>query len=221
MSEINIQLVREYLELNRFSVLTHWPHQDERQRASEAGSLLFAERLGSESIEAAPFLLRGSDIRLLERIVVEVRAWHADKFYPSVIESSSILAHVASGEVADLARDVFGPLPFVTILVISELPGSAAPRARSLQLLESTGMAHVLEFPTLLSTLAWQLSSQGNYAPSQTLQTLRLLKRYNLLRRQQLEFSFPAEPVPREFAPPVETDLPARQEDVAVEPEGE
>lgn len=209
MSEINIQLVREFFEINRFSVLTHWPHLD--ARASEAGSLLFVERLGEGTGEAPPFLLHGPDARLIDRAAVEVRAWHADKFYPSVIESSPILGHVASAEVADLARGVFGAAPFATVLVISELPASAAPRARALSLLEALGIGHAIEFGTLLGALAWQLGSHGNYAPSQTLQTLRLLKRYGLLRRQQLEFAFPSEPLLREPGPPVETDLPARE----------
>lgn len=217
MSEINIQLVREFFELNRFSVLTHWPHQEDRQRAGEAGSLLFAERLGDEPEDVAPFVLHGSDVRILHRAVVEVRAWHGDKFYPSVIESSPILAHVASREVADLAGEVFGGAPFSTVLVISELPSSMGPRARSAQLLESLGIAHVIEFGTLLSSMAWQLASQGNYAPSQTLQTLRLLKRYNLLRRQQLEFAFQPESTLKGGNSHVETDLPLRRE--AVEPD--
>lgn len=217
MSEINIQLVREFFELNQFSVLTHWPHQDDRGRGGEGGSLLFVERLGAESADAAPFLLYGSDLRFLKRAVVEVRAWHADKFYPSVIESSPILAHVASSEVAALAQDIFNGETFASILVISELPATATPRARALQLLEGLGIGHTLEFGTLLAALAWQLNSQGNYAPSQTLQTLRLLKRYNLLRRQQLEFPFQAEPAPREPAVPVDTDLADRQADAPEE----
>jgi len=217
MSEINIQLVREFFELHQFSVLTHWPHQDERARSGEGGSLLFVERLGTVPDAPAPFLLYGSDIRLLQRAVIEVRAWHADKFYPSVIESSPILAHVASSEVAGLAAAIFGGEAYATVLVISELPATAAPRARSRQLLEALGIGHIMEFGTLLAALAAQLSSQGNYAPSQTLQTLRLLKRYNLLRRLQLEFPFTLEPPIRDAEPAVETDLPERKAETGIE----
>lgn len=212
MSEINIQLVREFFELHQFSVLTWWPHHDDRARGGEAGSLLFVEHLGAAPDEPAPFLLHGSDVRLLKRAVIEVRAWHADKFYPSVIESSPILGHVASSEVAGFATAIFGAKAFATVLVISELPATAAPRARALQLLEALGIGHAIEFPTLLSALVGQLSSQGNYAPSQTLQTLRLLKRYNLIRRQQLEFPFTLEPVVRPGTPAVETDLPEQNQ---------
>ncbi len=210
MSEINLQLVREFFELNRFSVLTHWRHGDERAKAGEDASLLLVEHLRGEDGGSAPFLLTGATIQSVQRAVVEVRAWHGDRFYPSVIESSPILAHVASREVVDLAEEVFGGAPFTTILVISELPASTVPRARSLQLLQAIGLGHVLEFGALLSALASQLSSHGNYAPSQTLQTLRLLKRYDLLRRQQLELPFPQEQL--HGSPAVDSDLGRRRE---------
>lgn len=210
MSEINLQLVREFFELSRFSVLTHWRHVDDQIRGSEGSSLLFVEKGQADDSDPPPFLLRSTSLRSMQRAVIEVRAWHADKFYPSVIESSPILAHVASEEVSDLARNVFAGREFATVLVISELPSSAAPRARSLHLLQGLGIGHVLEFSTILSALASQLSSHGNYAPSQTLQTLRLLKRYNLLRRQQLEFAFQPDPPPAGTPAPVETDLARR-----------
>jgi hypothetical protein len=201
MSEINIQLVREFFELNRFRVLTHWQHDDEQRRGVESGLLLFVEQVGPESTDdEPPFLLDPQSIARLQRAVVEVRAWHGDKFYPSVIESSPILGHVASQDVAGMAQSVFGAAPFASVLVISELPTTEKPRGRSLALLQGLGLTHVLEFSTMLAAMLEQLSSQSNYAPSHTLQTLRLLKRYDLVRRQQLEFRFPMEPdVPSEI----------------------
>lgn len=206
MSEINLQLAREYFELYRFRVLTHWRHGQDRTRGVEASSLLFVEAPGDGVEAPPPFLLTEQGPRGIHRAVVEVRAWHADRFYPSVIETNPILGHVASAEVADLAREVFGGQDFAPVLVISELAASAGPRARALELFRQLGIGHVLEFSTLLTSLAERLSADGDYAPSQTLQTLRLLKRYDLLRRQQLEFLFPLDPVPRNPAP-VETEL--------------
>lgn len=208
MSEINIQLVREFFELTRFRVLTHWQHDDEGRRGVESGLLLFVEQVGRESEGEKPsFLLDYPAIGRLQRAVVEVRAWHGDKFYPSVIESSPILGHVASEEVTALAQTVFGAAPFASVLVISELPATAVPRRRALELLHGLGVDHILEFSTLLAAMLDQLSPQSNYAPSQTLQTLRLLKRYDLVRRQQLEFRFPLDPKPPQVGPSVETTV--------------
>ncbi len=206
MSEINIQLVREFFELNRFRVLTHWQHDEERRHGVESGLLLFVEQVGQETEgrEAPGVLLDQRSVQGLQRAVVEVRAWHGDKFYPSVVESSPVLGHVASKEVRALAASVFGEQSVVSVLVISELPGKAKLRTRTLELIQAMGVEHVLEFSTMLASMLEKLSPQSNYAPSQTLQTLRLLKRYDLVQHQQLEFRFPLDPAPALLNPPVD-----------------
>lgn len=210
MSDLNMQLVREFFELNLFHVLTHWRHAD-FPRAAEPGYLLFVEHTNPEPRREVDFLLRAEDVPSLHRAVVEVRAWHADRFYPSVVENNPVLGHVVADETRLLAQSVFGGTNFTSILIISELPNSPAPRAKTLELLRQLGIGHVIEFPTILQDILTRLSADGNYAPSQTLQTLRLLKRYNFIRLQQLEFSFPMEaPVPSTrpavFAEPVPED---------------
>ncbi len=192
MSDMNMQLVREFFELNLFHVLTHWRHVD-FPRAAEPGYLLFVEHTNPEPGRDLDFLLRAEDVPSLYRAVVEVRAWHGDRFYPSVVENNPVLGHVAAEETRTLAQSVFGSPDFTSILIISELPTSPLPRAKSLDLLRQLGIGHVIEFPTILQDILGRLSAHGNYAPSQTLQTLRLLKRYNFIRRQQLEFAFPLE----------------------------
>lgn len=210
-----MQIVREFFELHLFHVLSYWQHEDLPQRLSDSAALLFVEHLRSEPRRELDFLLRPGDVPDLGRAMVEVRAWHGDRFYPSVIESSSVLAHVTGQEARALADSVFGDAPYATILVISELPQGVRQRERSLQLLRDMGIDHVIEFPTILQEMLSRVSAYGNYAPSQTLQTLRLLKRYNFIRRQQLEFSFPLE-APPTLAPPVvdAQSLPDDHEDV-------
>jgi hypothetical protein len=208
MSEINTQLVREFFELNRFRVLTHWQHDDEQRRGAENGLLLFVERVGDDaegSDDAViPFLLERHSLPQVRRAVVEVRAWHADRFYPSVVESSPILGHVATAEVSDLARAVFQDSSFTSVLIISALPSSPSQRQRAAELLQQLGVGHVIEFGTMLADMLELVSAGSNYAPSHTLQTLRLLKRYDLVRHQQLEFRFPRDPIGPE-TPEVET----------------
>ncbi|MBW7866258.1 MAG: hypothetical protein GX580_08015 [Candidatus Hydrogenedens sp.] len=199
MSDLNMQLVREFFELNRFYVLPHWRH-DELSKSPENTSLLFVEQPRPDPAVTPGFLLQPGEVASLRRAVVEVRAWHADRFYPSVIESSPILGRVASPEIRDLAAGVFDADDFSTVLVVSEFAASPRPRARALELLQTLGINHVIEFSMMLGDLLNRVSTQGNYAPSQTLQTMRLLKRYQFIRRQQLEMIFtgpPAEYPPR------------------------
>lgn len=200
MSDLNLQIVREFFELHLFHVLTHW----ERESTAEAAPQLFVEHANPDST-SPPFLLQDTDIQGVVRAVVEVRAWHADRFYASVIEGNPILAHVTAPDSLDLAGSVFGTPEFSTILVISELPASAEPRARSIELLRELGVNHVIEFSTVLRSVLDRIHAHGNYAPSATLQTLRLMKRYDLVRHQQLELLFRMEPPLPRVPPAVDT----------------
>lgn len=209
MSDLNVQLVREFFEVNLFQVLTYWQHDTPGigvvSRPSDSALQLFIENTRHDSSRGAGFLLESHDLAAVDRAVVEVRAWHADRFYASVIEANPVLGHVASDESKALAGRVLRTAEFETILVISELPASVEARERSLKLLRDLGVDHVIEFPTILEGLIDRISAYGQYAPSSTLQTLRLIKRYNLVRRQQLEFSFPMGPIPA-AAPPVSAE---------------
>ncbi len=201
-----MQIVREFFEFHLFHVLTHWHHEALLSRGTEVGSLLFIERNHTYPVSEPTFLLSPDSIDNINRAVVDVRAWHTDRFYPSVIESSPVLSRVAGDEVRGLAETVFGTHSFKTILVVSELPNSPRQRERSLELLREMGVGYVLEFPTLLQDVLNRVHPHGNYAPSHTLQTIRLLKRYNFTSRQQLEFPFMFEPPLAGQLPQVEVD---------------
>lgn len=213
MSDLNVQLVRECFELNLFQVLPYWQHDPPASgawpaRPSDTPLLLFVENTRPDIVRRIDFLLEPGDISGLQRAVVEVRAWHADRFYPSVIEANPVLGHVAYEETRQLAGQAFADRGFSTLLVISELPASPEPRERSIRLLRDLEIDHIVEFPTILEELLVKISAYGQYAPSATLQTLRLLKRYNLVRRLQLEFAFATEPPPSPVAPEVHARVP-------------
>lgn len=188
MSDLSLQLVREFFELAQFQVLTAWRPEDD---ARDPAPLLLVQQPSATEGDEPPFLMSAEDAPLLQRAVIDVRAWHADRFYPSVIENNSVLHTVTLPRTRELAARQFGELPFRTILVISELPQNPDPRKRSLELLAQTGLNHVLEFGSVLQSLLRRISPTANYAPSPTLQTLRLLKRYDFISNQQLEFEFP------------------------------
>lgn len=202
MADVNLQLVREFFELNVFRVLTNWQQEVWREHAGEGSPQLFVENPHPAPARDLPTVLRAMDIPVIERAIVHVRAWHTDRFYPSMIESSPVLSQFEADEAVAIARHVFDNQPFVTILIISELPVSAELRARSLALLQEAGADYIIEFPQILQDLLDRVSAEGNYSASLTLQTLRLLKRYKFIRNQQLEFSFAVEP-PTPLSPPV------------------
>ena len=194
MSDVNIQLVREFFELNAFRTMTFWQHDDARPRAGEHGLQLFAENGAPTTTRPIEFVLRPGDVCAIDRALVEVRAWHADRFYASVIEANPVLFDVAGEDSRARANGAFGGAPYRTILVISEFSTSPEPRQRAIALLRQAGIDHVIEFPMILRDILDRISPQASYGPSQTLQTLRLLKRYDFIRYQQLELPFRTEP---------------------------
>jgi hypothetical protein len=203
MGDVNLQLVREFFELNVFRVLTNWQQDPGRLRLTENSAQLFVENTRPVPVSDLPFALRAEDIGAIERAVVEVRAWHGDRFYASVIESSPVLSQFVAEDSLALAREVFGGAAFSTILVVSELPATPEHRNRSISLLKKAGIEHIIEFPQILHDLLDKVNINGSYAGSETLQTLRLLKRYKFVRNQQMEFLFTTEP-PATAAPPAE-----------------
>jgi len=209
--DVNLQLVREFFELNGFSVLTNWQQSFWRERANvgeglpETGTQLFVDNTHPVVMGDLPTVLGAADVSGIDRAVVHVRAWHADRFYPSVIESSPVLQNFRNDRVLAVARHVFMDQPYATVLVISELPVTMDQRQRSLSLLQDAGIDCLIEFPVLLRSVLDRIGVDGNYAASPTLQTLRLLKRYRFIRNQQLEFSFPTEPPTPTHPPFVDT----------------
>lgn len=208
MSDLNTQLVREFLELHGFQVFTQW-QRDTFQSPGDATVQIFAENLHPNTgEEVGHVLINALDLTAIDRLLVEVRAWHADRFYPSVIESNPVLTQFAAPENLGRAREVFGGQPFKTVLIISELSTSKNQRGRALQLFEESHVDHVIEFPTLLQSIVAKLNTSTTYAASTTLQLLRLLKRYRLIRNQQLEFAFPHEAhAPTEGDAPILPDV--------------
>jgi len=206
MSDVSVQLVRDFFEVNAFHVMTYWQHDAARARGIEQGLQLLVENTtGGRAGEECDFVLRVGDASALPRAVVEVRAWHADRFYASLIESSPVLFEVAQPASLERARQVFGCTDVPAVLVISELPASPEPRQRAIAQLRQGGISHVLEFATVLHELVERINAQVSYSPSHTLQTLRLLKRYGLIRRQQMEFTFHLEAPILSSPPSVDT----------------
>jgi hypothetical protein len=76
------------------------------------------------------------------------------------------------------------------ILVVPGLPRDAKLRARSIELLQARGVDGVISFREILRELVGSVATNRNYQKSDLLQTLRLLKNYDLLRDPQMEFSW-------------------------------
>ncbi len=205
MNDLDLQLVREFFELNLFRVMPFWQRSDRDPH-------FFVENALAPSSTEPEFELDADSLAAIARAAVSVRAWHADRFYASVIEANPAITAFAQRQSYGAARALFGDAEYKHILVLSELPVSPAPRAAALQALVRAEVDHVIEFSTLLDGLVRRVGENGTYASSASLQLIQLFKRYRFFQQQQLELGFPMEP-PQAAVHVVESSAAATEED--------
>ena len=189
MASVSEEIVREYLEMNEFSVKIQrkfFPTGSERDELDELD--LVAINLKQPSQAPETVLLGRGDIRYVERIVAGVRGWHSETFSPSRIKSSPEILNVAMPDEQKVSDRFFKGQSFSRVLVVPSLPVDAEIKEKALQLLRSRGVDYVLEFKTILEELIDMVYIHRNYAESSTLQLIRILKRYDLFRDYQMEF---------------------------------
>lgn len=192
MADTNTRVVREFLEANDFSVITNRKFQ--LQRADPPGrysiDILGANMHYSESKAPLPMRLQADHMRHIPNVIVDVKGWHSYRFSPSLVSTKPELFYFVSPGALKFARSVFKNVPFKSVLVISEAPATEAVWSRMEEILKKGGIDHVIEFPTILNFLISHVQVSNNYIESDTLQLLRFLKRYGLVKGHQLELPF-------------------------------
>jgi hypothetical protein len=192
MSDVNVQLVKEFFELNGFMILTNRKHQLRKLGVDSEYSieLLVANLDFIEPTTEPEFILSPHELRAIPRAIVDVKGWHSEVFYPSTIEAARKLFAFVSPESLQYASRVFKGEPFKKIIVLSELPSNKEILVRSVDVLRNNGIDHAIEFSTILRDLVSRVQINNNYTESDTLQLVRLMKRYRLVKDLQLEFLF-------------------------------
>ncbi|HIE43676.1 MAG TPA: hypothetical protein EYP78_02630 [Candidatus Omnitrophica bacterium] len=186
MANVNEVLVREFLERRGFLVKGDRKFPS-RGKVDRRGIDFFIINLRpSGSVESPPFLLDPESISLIRRAVVRIEGWHTDRFYPSVILRDEKLFNFINPGSLEEAKRIFTTSDFKKILVISKLPVNQQMRDESLRILKDKGIDHVLTFIVILSEVIKNIRSNKNYY-NDSLELLRILKQYKLLKKPQLE----------------------------------
>ncbi|MCD6288594.1 MAG: hypothetical protein J7M12_05715 [Candidatus Hydrogenedentes bacterium] len=192
MSDVNLQLVREYLELNQFTVLTRRKYRlTKREVSGDENIVLMAMNLAPVNTDRPlPITLGPGDITAIRRAAIDVKGWHTDIFSSTIFEIRPNVFGFVSPTAIEYAEEVFGTSDFARILVISELPAVADARAKAESVASERGVDHLLEFPTMLRGILGMIRTNNNYTESDLLQLMRIMKRYRLVKDTQLEFEF-------------------------------
>ena len=140
-------------------------------------------------------MLFSSDLPNVSRAIVSVKGWHTTRFSPAILRSSSDIFTFLEKDVLKKAEELFsidpdnaeGLGPLKKILVLPGLPTQDPHRRQSIELLREHGVDAVLSFRAMLQDIIAKIEVNHNYEKSDLLQTLRILKNYDMIQAPQLE----------------------------------
>lgn len=188
MLRINEEIIRAYFEMNNFLVkINRDGHISEgEEQSGEEISMIVVNLDPSFSSPPRKFVLKTENFLGVTRALVTIRAWHSKRFFPSVLSTSLPSLKFLCANALQHARVIFKTADFKKIIIIPQLPTTKSTRDKSVDMLKRKGIDHVIEFRTILEFLIENVKPTKNYADSDSLQLIRLLKNYHLLCESQL-----------------------------------
>ena len=197
MSAIDEGIVREYFEQNGFLVRQARKYQvaARRKLAEEEIDLIVFNPTWQRGARKPDFFLFSSELPYVHRAIVAVRGWHTNVFSPATLKSSpEIFRFLEENVVKEASR--FFPADsaedpdrsgLTKILVLPSLPTAEPFRSQSVELLKARGIDAIISFRAMLLDLLDKIEINQNYSKSDTLQVMRILKNYDLLKDSQLD----------------------------------
>ncbi len=196
MSAIDEGIVREYFEQNGFLVRQARKYQvsARRKTGEEEIDLVVFNPAWQRGSRKPDFFLFSNELPFVHKAVISVKGWHTGVFSSTLLKSSpeifsflqqSVLKEAARLFPADTPDDPGGTL--MKILVLPSLPTAEPFRTQSVELLKGKGVDAIISFRAMLLDILDKIEPNQNYSKSDTLQVMRLLKNYDLLKDTQLD----------------------------------
>lgn len=197
MSAIDEGIVREYFEQNGFLVrqVRKYQVQSRKKHSDEEIDLLVYNPGWQRRARPPEFFLFASELPRIHRAVVAIKPWHSGVFSAATLRGSPEILRFLEEQVLKEVDKLF-PDPLATeggaeaptkILVLPGLPTQEPFRSQSVALLQERGVDGIISFRTMLLDLIDKVEVNRNYGKSDTLQVIRILKNYELLRDGQLD----------------------------------
>jgi hypothetical protein len=193
MSAVDETIVREYFEAHGFLVCQRRKYvvQTRQKSADEEINLIVLNSQCSGNVPST-FELNGETLKQVSRAVVAVKGWHTETFAPGVLAHQPKIFRFVEQRAVEEAKKLVGGDGLLKILVVPGLPRDEKTREKSIELLRAKGVDGVISFREILSDLISRVHTNRNYQKSDLMQTLRLLKNYDLIREPQLELKLKA-----------------------------
>ena len=196
MSAIDEGIVREYFEQNGFLVrqVRKYQVQARRKTGDEEIDLLVYNPGWQRDARKPDFFLFSNELPLVHRAMIAVKGWHTGVFTPNMLKSSPEIFRFLEDNVMKEATRFF-PAPdsseegddLTKILVLPSLPTQEPFRSQSVAMLKERGVDAIISFRSMLLDLIEKTEINRNYGKSDTLQVIRILKNYDLLKDAQLD----------------------------------
>jgi hypothetical protein len=192
MSGVNETLVREFFEARGFLVRQQRKFSAPGLQEDDAIDFHVLNARRREPRADLPTILTAEDTDGLAAAAVAVRGWHTEIFSAALLAHEPDVARFTDAEqVAASARALGLAPPLTRVLVVPSLPETKADRDQAVALLRAKGVDALLPFRAVLADLIQRAEVNRNYAKSDVLQILRILKNYDLLKEPALELFRP------------------------------
>ncbi|MGA2604160.1 MAG: hypothetical protein ABSG14_08020 [Verrucomicrobiia bacterium] len=192
MSAVDEGIVREFFELHGFLVCQRRKYivQARQKSADEEVDLIVLNPRAAAGAMPAEFEITSKTLSQVSRAIVAVKGWHTEIFAPGLLAHQPKIFRFVEKRAVEEAQRLVGSEGLVKLLVVPGLPRDNKMRQRSIELLRSKGVDGVISFRSILPELIASVATNRNYQKSDLLQTLRLLKNYELLKEPQMEFKW-------------------------------
>lgn len=188
MADVSIALVREFFEESGFLVKINRKYIPIGRTKTQSAEIdLAVVNLKPESGSPASFIISPNDIKKIHKAIVKVKGWHTESFSPSVLTTFPRIFQFVTPGVVKHAQEFFDTQEFWKVLVVPSLPKSKTSIEKSIEILKNKGVDGIIEFKTVLETLAKIVKPNRNYFESDILQLIRLFKIYDMLKMGQME----------------------------------
>lgn len=181
MSDVNEEFARVFFEENDFLVKTNLKYYVKKEGKTIGGDsdidLLILHLKPNTMSPVSTFVLNVEDLKSIDCAIVESKGWHTETFTESKIKSNPRIFNFVREEAIEKAELFFNRSNFKKILLCSKLPTDRVAREKSIELLQSKGIDHIIEFSTIVQNL-WELSKRQKSYDSEILQTIRLIQMY-------------------------------------------
>jgi Nuclease-related domain len=161
MVEVNEEIVKQYLELKGYFVMTDTKYLKPKEETGKKSS-------GWGDVDILAIHPNGS------KYLIEVKGWHMESFTPSYFGLEPYVDTWARKK----AEEIFHSKEFKTVLVVPEIGSRSQQRVT--ELAKAEGIDEIWDFPTILKYLINHVELNIDY-DSEVLHMIRILKQYLFL----------------------------------------